>query len=160
MWDVSLPTRDLIHIPGSGRWILNYWTSREVPALWLSVQHYRAKVEENGDLFQYAWASLVARLPAMQNTQVWSLGWEEPLEEGMATHSSNLPGVSHGQRSIVSYSPWGCKESDMTEHLTHTWPIFLLGKSHRQKRLVGYSSWGCKRVGHGLVTKQQQTWGR
>ena len=28
-----------------------------------------------------------------------------------------LPGESHGQRSLVSYSLWGCKESDMTEHI-------------------------------------------
>ena len=38
---------------------------------------------------QYSWASLVA-LMAMQETQVQSLGWEDPLEEGMATHSSIL----------------------------------------------------------------------
>ena len=31
----------------------------------------------------------------------------------MANHP--LPGESHGQRSLVGYSPWGCKESDMTE---------------------------------------------
>ena len=40
----------------------------------------------------YLWASLVAEmvknLPAMQETQVWSLGWEDPLEKGMVTHSS------------------------------------------------------------------------
>ena len=30
-----------------------------------------------------------------------------------------LPGEVHGQRSLVSYSPWGHKESDMTERLTH-----------------------------------------
>ena len=39
-------------------------------------------------------ASLVAQVvknpPAMQETQVWSLGWEDPLEKGMATHSSIL----------------------------------------------------------------------
>ena len=34
--------------------------------------------------------SLVKNLPAMQETQVWSLGWEDPLEEEMATHSSIL----------------------------------------------------------------------
>ena len=33
----------------------------------------------------------------------------------MAAHSSILPGKSHGQRSLVDYSPWGHKESDMTE---------------------------------------------
>jgi len=44
---------------------------------------------------QYSWASLVAQMvknpPAMQETWVQSLGWEEPLEEGKATHSSILP---------------------------------------------------------------------
>ena len=43
---------------------------------------------------QYSWASLVAQMvknpPAMQETWVRSLGWEEPLEEGMAAHSSIL----------------------------------------------------------------------
>ena len=44
--------------------------------------------------FLYSWASLVAQLvknpPAMQETEVRSLGWEEPLEKGKATHSSIL----------------------------------------------------------------------
>ena len=44
--------------------------------------------------FQYSWAFLVAQtvknLPAMQETWVQSLGWKDPLEEGMATHSSIL----------------------------------------------------------------------
>ena len=31
-----------------------------------------------------------------------------------------LPGESHGQRSLEGYSPWGCKESDMTEATEHT----------------------------------------
>ena len=35
-------------------------------------------------------------------------------------------------------------------------PVFLPGKSHRQRSLAGYSSWGNKRIGHELVTKQQQ----
>ena len=38
---------------------------------------------------QYSWASLVAQM-AMQETQVQSLGWEDPLEEGTATHCSIL----------------------------------------------------------------------
>ena len=37
-----------------------------------------------------------------------------------------LPGESHGQRSLVSYSPWGHKESDTTEQLTHTHPLFTV----------------------------------
>ena len=50
-------------------------------------------------------ASLVARmvknLPAMQKSWVWSLGGEDPLEKGMAIHSSFLAGESHGQRSLA-----------------------------------------------------------
>ena len=46
---------------------------------------------------------------------VQSMGWEDPLEEEMATHSTFLPGESHGQRSLVGYSPYGHKESDMAE---------------------------------------------
>ena len=67
----------------------------------------------------YIWASLVAQmvknLPAMQEIWVQSLGWEDLLEKGMATHSSMLPGESHGQRSLEGCNPWGHKESDKTE---------------------------------------------
>ena len=38
----------------------------------------------------------------------------------MATHPVFLPGKSHGQRSLVGYSPWGCKELDTTEQLTQS----------------------------------------
>ena len=59
----------------------------------------------------------VKNVPTTQETWVQSLGWEYPLKKGMATHFSNLPEEVHGQRSLVGYSPWGCKESDMTEQL-------------------------------------------
>ena len=67
-------------------------------------------------------ASLVAQLvknpPAMQGTWVQSLSCEDPLEEGMATQSSILAWrIPYGQRSLAGYSPWGHKESDMTEQL-------------------------------------------
>ena len=58
---------------------------------------------------------MIKNLPAMWESWVQSLGWEDPLEEGMATHSSILAGKSHGQRSLVGYSPWDCKELDMIE---------------------------------------------
>ena len=54
--------------------------------------------------------------PTMQEIRVQFLGWNDPLEDGMATHSSILAwGESHGERSLVGYSPWGCKESDVSE---------------------------------------------
>ena len=40
----------------------------------------------------------------------------------MVTHSVSLPGEFHGQRSLAGYSPWGHKESDMTERLTLSQP--------------------------------------
>ena len=45
----------------------------------------------------------------MQQTQVRSLGREDPLEKEMATHSSILAGKSHGQKSLAGYSPWRLK---------------------------------------------------
>ena len=54
----------------------------------------RSSGEGIGYPLQYSWASLVAQLvknlPTMQETWVQSLGWEDPLEKGKATHSSIL----------------------------------------------------------------------
>ena len=65
-------------------------------------------------------AQMVKHLSAMRETWVCSLGWEDPLEKEMATHSSGkwqptLTEKPHGQRSLVGYSQWGHEESDMTE---------------------------------------------
>ena len=64
-------------------------------------------------------AQMIKNLPAMQETQVQSLDRKDSLEKEMATHSSILPGESHRQRSLEGYSPWGCKESDTAEGVTH-----------------------------------------
>ena len=59
----------------------------------------------------------------MHETPVQFLGWEDPLEEGMATYSSVLACLEnpHVQRSLVGYSPWGGTELDTTKHVhTHT----------------------------------------
>ena len=56
---------------------------------------------------------MIENLPAMWETRVRSLGWEHPLEKGMATYSSilawRIPGTEAG------CSPWERKESDPTE---------------------------------------------
>ena len=51
-------------------------------------------------------------LPAMQETQILSLGLEDPLEKDMVTHSTLAWRIPW---RLVGYSPWGCKELDMTE---------------------------------------------
>ena len=46
-------------------------------------------------------------LPAMRETRVWSLGWEDPLEKEMATHSSIPAWRIPWTEELVGYSPWG-----------------------------------------------------
>ena len=55
-------------------------------------------------------------LPAMEETQVQSLGPEDPLERKWQPTPVFLPGKSHGQRSLAGYSLWGLKELDTTEY--------------------------------------------
>ena len=55
----------------------------------------------------------------MQETQVRSLGWENPLEKEGRPAPVFLPGESHGQRKLAGYGPWGPKESDMTWRLNN-----------------------------------------
>ena len=78
------------------------------------------------------WASMVAQmvksLPVMQETQLWSLDWEDPLEKWMATHSSILAG-----RTPWTEEPDGLQSmgiTNMTEWLTlslSTLPLWMFG---------------------------------
>ena len=49
--------------------------------------------------------SVVNNLPTVQEMQVQSLDWEDPLEKEMANTPVFLPGKSYGQRSLTGYSP-------------------------------------------------------
>ena len=90
----------------------------------------RTQLNNWTDPLQYSWVSLVAQmvnnLPEMQETWVRSLGWEELLEEGMATHASilvcRIPWI---ERNLAGYSSWNHRESDMTEWLsTHNTAVW------------------------------------
>ena len=61
---------------------------------------------------------MVNNLFAKQEIWVQSLGQEDPLEKKMQPSPVFLPGKSHGQRSLVGYSPKGYEESDTTERLS------------------------------------------
>ena len=72
---------------------------------------------------QNSWASLMAQTvknpPEMWETWVQSLGWEDLLEKGIATHSIILAWrIPNGQRSLMGYHPWGLRELDTTEGLS------------------------------------------
>ena len=89
---------------------------------------------------QYSWASLVTQRVknplAKWETWVRSLGWEDPPEEGMATHSGFLPGESPWTEEPGR--PWGHKEWDMTKRLSlclellakSIWPFHIIIHFH------------------------------
>ena len=65
--------------------------------------------------------SVAKNLPAKQETWVQPLGWEDPLEKEMITHFGILAWRIPGMESLgVGYSPWGHRESDMTEQLKNS----------------------------------------
>ena len=66
-------------------------------------------------------AQMVKNPPASWDTWVWSLGWEDRLEEDRAAHFSVLAWEIPWERSLVGYSPWGRKEVGHDEaHCIHT----------------------------------------
>ena len=72
------------------------------------------------------------RLPMQEPQETWvqSLGWEDSLEEETTTHSSIFAWKIPWTESLVSYSPWGHKASDMTEQLnTHARGVPRLSQS-------------------------------
>ena len=62
------------------------------------------------------WAKNLPAKQGLQEMQFRSLGQENPLEEEMVTHSGILAGKIPWTEEPGSYSPWGHKESDTTEH--------------------------------------------
>ena len=67
----------------------------------------------------------VKRLPAMRETRVRFWFGKIPWRRKWQSTPELLPGKSHGQRSLIGYSPWGCKESDTTERLHFTYMYIL-----------------------------------
>ena len=65
-------------------------------------------------------AQMVKNLPAIQETRVQSLDWEDCQRGKWQPTPIFLPEEFHGQRSLAGYSPWSCKELDTTEWLALT----------------------------------------
>ena len=70
-------------------------------------------------------AQLVKNLPAMRETQVQSLGWEDPLEKGMTTHSSILAWRIPWAEEPGKLQSMGSKELDTTEQLSIAQHIYI-----------------------------------
>ena len=104
-------------------------------------------------------AQMVKKLPTIQETQVGSLGQEDPLEKQMAPHSSILAWRIPWTEESGGHSPWGRKESDTTERLTQThthveaeYCPLTVSQSSTEKDIFPLNSshapWNC---GRGLV---------
>ena len=72
---------------------------------------------------------MVKRLPAIRETQVQSLGWEDLLERKWQPTPVFLLGESQERRSLVGYSPWGRKELQETQLRDHFFNSFSLEKA-------------------------------
>ena len=68
---------------------------------------------------------MIKSLSAMQETGVQSLGWEISWRRDWLPTPVLLTAEFHGQRRLVSYSPWGYKESDITKQLTHMHSVYV-----------------------------------
>ena len=90
--------------------------------MWALFIYFLGGVEEVGPFLV---AQTMKNLPAMQETWVWFLGQEDPLEEKTATHSKTLDWRIPWELGAwwATYSPWGCKELDTTEQLTLTFHL-------------------------------------
>ena len=77
-------------------------------------------------------AQTVKNPPAKQETQVRSLDQEDPWRREWQPTPVFLPGISHGQRSLAGYHPWGRKESDTTGWLT----LFTFAEALAQDLMV------------------------
>ena len=87
----------------------------------LEVHDQGASLLDSGDAISMGFpgGSAVKNPPAMQEThETWVrlLGQEDPWRRKWQPSPLLLPWKSHGEKSPVAYSPWGCRESDMTVH--------------------------------------------
>ena len=113
-------------------------------------------------------AQLVKNLPAIRETWVQSLVWEDPLVKGKATHSSILAWTipfNFVQCGRPGFNPWVGKIP--WRRKWQPTPVSLPGKSHGHRSLVGCSSWGLKESGTTerltlayLFTYFRKVWGK
>ena len=95
--------------------------------LWVQWVFFNYTYKWDGDCLV---VQTVKSLPAMQETQVQSLSWDDPWRKKWHPTPVFLPGKSLGQRSLVGCSPWGPKESHTTEQLHFHFSLPCIGEGN------------------------------
>ena len=90
-----------------------------------SCQLYHWNISWIWPVLDFPVGSVVKNLPTMWETQVWFLGWEDPLEEEVATHSRILAWRIAWTEELSKLQPRGHKESDTTERLALSLSLLL-----------------------------------
>ena len=132
-----------------------------MPALVIPKLHFEKRVFFIHQLntHTHIWASLVAQtvknLPAMQKTRVWSLSWEDPLQKGMATHSSilvwRIPWLEESGE-LQSMGLQRVRRDWVPNTHTHTCVYLWLCSVLVVARAIFLASWEIFRGGTGLST--------
>ena len=92
---------------------------------------------------------MIKNPPALWETWVRSQGWEDPLAEGMATHSSILAWRIPWTEELAGYSLWGCKDSDTTEATKHAHGV------HRRAANTGIAAQWIFKTAHNQIADTQ-----
>ena len=122
-----------IHLATSDRQYNTYWLrDKRKNTDWCNFEGTRDPdnvISQHCLSLGWSWASFIAQsvknLPAMQETQVRFLGWEDPLEKEMATHSSILAWRIPWTKEPGRLQSMGSQESDTTEWLNHQTTIYI-----------------------------------
>ena len=109
----------------------------KAPAYWCVLILYKI-------YWDFPGGTVIQNLPAVQETQetgVWSLSQEGPLEEEMAPTAVSMPGTSLGQRSLAGYSPWGRRQ--VGRNWAHTCEIYYLSETLKVGAVIWFhtESW-------------------
>ena len=98
--------------------------------------------------------SVVKNPPELQETWAWSLGGADPPEKEMIAHSSVLARKSHGQRSLVGHSPWGCKKKRRAGHdlATKQQPLIVTPSACMSSRSLIVTTSAC-------MSSRSRSWG-
>ena len=128
------PTRDRIHTHYIRRWSLNHWGTRKVPIPYF-FHEVLLYVDYRKEVLPGKWIWVNYRLsrsnfpPKISSIYKASILLVNQRRQWHPTPVL-LPRKSHGQRSLVGCSPWGRKESDMTEQLHFHFSLSCIGEGN------------------------------